>query len=148
MGVLIYFDLCAIQRPHDDQSSVRVRLEAAAVLGLLDHVRAGGAGLVSSDALVYEAGRNPDAVRRSHAEAVLAGAAAYQTLTAPVESRADDLAAAGLRPLDALHLASAEACGAEYICTCDDQLLRRGRTLAVPPLRVVSPLELVTELGL
>ena len=26
--VLVYFDMCALQRPHDDQSQVRVRLEA------------------------------------------------------------------------------------------------------------------------
>ena len=79
---------------------------------------------------------------------MLAGATAYQPLTPAVESRADDLAAAGLRPLDALHLASAEAVAAAYFCTCDDRLLRRGRTLAVAPLRVMSPVELTTELKL
>ncbi|MBX9627719.1 MAG: PIN domain-containing protein [Gemmataceae bacterium] len=146
--MLVYLDICAIQRPHDDQSQVRVRVETAAVLGLLDHCRAGGTRLASSDALVYEAGRNPHPVRRAHAEAVLAGATAYQPLTAAVEKRADDLAAAGLRPLDALHLASAEAVGAAYLCTCDDLLLKRGSGLAAPPVRVLSPVELTTELGL
>lgn len=107
-----------------------------------------GAGLVASDALTYEAARNPHPARRSHAEAVLTAAAARQPLTAAVEARADDLVAAGLRPLDALHLASAEAAGADYLCTCDDQLLRRGRVLPVPPLRVVSPVELTSELDL
>ena len=146
--VLIYLDLCALQRPHDDQSQVRVRVETAAVLGLLDHCRAGGAGLVSSDALRFEAARNPHPVRRAHAEAVLAGATAHQPLGPAVEARAEALAAAGLRPLDALHLASAEAAGADYLCTCDDQLLKRGRVLAAPPVRVVSPVELTTELVL
>lgn len=144
----IYLDLCAIQRPHDDQSQVRVRVEATAVLGLLSHCRAGGAEVVSSDALVYEVGRNPNLIRRAHAEAALAGAAVYQSLTSAVEQRAEGLANAGLRPLDALHLASAEAAGADYLCTCDDQLLRRGQTLAALPLRVVSPVELTTELEL
>ncbi len=140
--------MCALQRPHDDQSQVRVRLETVAVLGLLEYCRAGGAGLASSDALVYEAGRNPHPVRRAHAEATLAEAVARQALTPFVEVRADDLVVAGLRPLDALHLASAEAIEADYLCTCDDQLLGRGRTLAAAPLRVVSPLELTTELNL
>jgi hypothetical protein len=146
--VLLYLDLCVLQKPHDDQAQVRVRLEAVAVLGLMEFCRAGGAGLASSDALAYEASRNPHPVRRSHAEAVLAGATVRQPLTPAVEARANDLAAAGLRPLDALQLASAEAVGATYFCTCDDQLLRRGRALAVAPLRVVSPVELTTELGL
>ena len=140
--------MCALQRPHDDQSQVRVRLETVAVLGLLEYCRAGGAGLVSSDALFYETGRNPYPVRRAHAEAALAEAVARQALTPLVEIRADDLEMAGLRPLDALHLASAEAIEADYLCTCDDQLLTRGRTLAAAPLRVVSPLELTTELNL
>ncbi|MBY0513857.1 MAG: PIN domain-containing protein, partial [Gemmataceae bacterium] len=115
---------------------------------LLDHCRVGGATLASSDALMFEAGRNPHPVRRAHAEAVLAGAAVRQPLTPAVEARADTLVAAGLRPLDALHLASAEAVGADYFCTCDDQLLRRGPPLAASPLRVVSPIALTTELGL
>lgn len=140
--------MCAVQRPLDDRTQVRVRLEAEAVLGLLAHCHAGGARLAGSDALAFEAGRTPHPLRRNYAEAVLAGAAARQTLTAGVEVRAGQLVAAGLTPLDALHLASAEAVGADYFCTCDDRLLRRGRVLAALPLQAVSPLELVAELGL
>lgn len=146
--MLVYLDMCALQRPHDDRSQVRVHLEAVAVLGLLDFCQSGGAELASSDALVFEAGRNPYPMRRAHAEAVLGGAVVRQPLTPAVEARADDLVVAGLRPLDALHVASAEAVGADFFCTCDDQLLRRGRTLVAAPLRVVSPIELTTELGL
>jgi hypothetical protein len=146
--VLIYLDMCAIQRPLDDQSQVRVRLEGAAIIGALDHCRTGAAGLASSDALVFEAGQNPHPGRRAHAEAVLASAVARQALTPATEVRAAELVAAGLRPLDALHLASAEAAGANYFCTCDDRLLRRARVVATPPLRAVAPLELIGELGL
>src|SRR4051812_8808758 len=115
--------MCALQRPHDDQSQIRVQLETVAVLGLLEYCRSGAAGLVSSDALAYEARRNPYPMRRIHAEAALAAAAVYQPLPPEVEARDDELAEAGLRPLDALHLASAEAIGGNYLCTCDDQLL-------------------------
>jgi hypothetical protein len=146
--VLLYLDMCAVQRPLDDLSQVRVRLEAEAVVGLLAHCRAGGAGLVASDALAFETGRNPHPVRRAYAEGVLAEAAARQPLTPAIEARAAALEAAGLAPLDALHLASAEAAGADYFCTCDDRLLRRARAAAAPPLRAVSPIELVGELGL
>ena len=145
--MLVYLDMCAIQRPLDDQSQVRVRLEGAAVVGVLDHCRTGAAALVSSDALAFEAGRNPHPGRRAHADAVLASAVARQALTPAIEARAA-LVAAGLRPLDALHLASAEAAGANYFCTCDDRLLRRARGIATPPLRAVAPLELIGELGL
>jgi hypothetical protein len=146
--VLVYFDMCALQRPHDDPSQIRVRLEAVAVLGLLEHCRSGAVGLASSDALHYEASRNPYPLRRAHAEAVLAEAIVRQPLTSAVETRADELVAAGLRPLDALHLASAEIVAADILCSCDDQLLRRGRALTAAPLRILSPIELTTELGL
>ena len=146
--MLIYLDVCAIQRPLDDLTQVRVRLEAAAVLALLDNCRAGGASLVSSDSLVYEAGRNPHPDRRAYAEDVLAAAVVRQSLTDDIEARAAALVAAGLLPLDALHLASAEAAGVHYFCTCDDRLLKRGRASAAPPVRVVSPVELTSELDL
>src|SRR5829696_6661854 len=112
--------MCAIQRPLDDLSQVRVRLEAEAVVGLLAHCRAGGASLAASDALTFETDRNPHPVRRAYAAGVLAGAAARQPLTPALAARAAELGAAGLAPLDALHLASAEASGADYFCTCDD----------------------------
>jgi predicted nucleic acid-binding protein len=48
--------------------------------------------------------------------------------------------------LDALHLASAEAGQADYLCTCDDRFLRRARTLGRLATRVVSPLELIGEI--
>ena len=140
--------MCAIQRPLDDLSQVRVRLEAEAVLGVLAHCRSGGADLISSDAHAFESGRNPHPLRRAFADGVLAGAAVRQALTPAVEARAVELEAAGCRPLDALHLSSAEAGGADYFCTCDDRLLRRARAIAAPPLKAVSPIELVGELGL
>jgi predicted nucleic acid-binding protein len=117
---LVYFDLCALQRPHDDQSQLRVHVEATAVLGLLACVRSGSVGLASSDVLGYELSRTPDLVRRSHCEEILATATRYQHTIPSVERRAADLIRAGLGDLDALHLASAEAVGADYLCTCDD----------------------------
>ena len=98
--------------------------------------------------LVVENGRNPHPDGREATAARLTTAATYQPATAAVRSRADALIAGGLGPADALHLASAEAVGADYLCTCDDKLLKRGHALAVAPLRVVSPVELVAELGL
>ncbi len=54
--VLIYFDLCALQRPHDDQSQFRIRMETAAILAILEHCRTNGVGLASSDVLTYKLG--------------------------------------------------------------------------------------------
>ena len=48
-------------------------------------------------------------------------------LSSAVESTSQRLVVGGLKPLDALHLAFAVEAGADYFCTCDDRLLRRGQ---------------------
>lgn len=52
--MIIYLDTCSLQRPLDDRTQVRIRLEAEAVLGIIDLVEAGTVDLLSSDALAYE----------------------------------------------------------------------------------------------
>lgn len=37
----IYLDTCAIQRPFDDQTQLRIALESEAVLALIEHVENG-----------------------------------------------------------------------------------------------------------
>lgn len=39
----IYFDNCALQRPLDDKSQTRIRLEAEAILSILEQCKAGNA---------------------------------------------------------------------------------------------------------
>jgi predicted nucleic acid-binding protein len=146
--MLIYLDMCCLQRPCDDMAQVRIRVEAEAVLGILAFCDAGEAGLISSDPLEYEMSRNPYPLRRAYAQAALVRAVTVVRLSAPIEARAGQLAAAGLAPLDALHLSCAVEAGADYFCTCDDRLLRRGRAAQSAPPKIVSPLELVMELGL
>jgi len=63
----IYLDMCSIQRPMDDHAQLRVRLEAEAVLGILALCDAGEAELLDSDALRFEAERNPYRIRSAGA---------------------------------------------------------------------------------
>ncbi|MGL6096160.1 MAG: PIN domain-containing protein [Fimbriiglobus sp.] len=146
--MVLYLDVCCLQRPFDDQSQMRVRLEAEATIAFLSLCDAGGAELVSSDAIEYETAHNPNPIRREYVRTSVARAAVVVRLTADIGAEADRLVAAGLTPLDALHLACAAAAGADYFCTCDDRLLRRARVARPGPPKVVSPLELVTELNL
>ena len=54
-----------------------------------------------------------------------------------MEKRARALDAAGIKPLDALHLASAEEVRADYLCTCDDGLLKRAKAVKGLNVKVV-----------
>jgi predicted nucleic acid-binding protein len=142
----IYLDMCSIQRPMDDHAQERVRLEAEAVLGILVLCEAGEAELLDSDALRFEAERNPYPIRRSFVEEALARASQVVSITALIQQRARGYIQVGMKPLDALHLASAVEGGAAYFCTCDDKLLRRAKAADTGPTRPVSPLELIEEI--
>ncbi len=48
--------------------------------------------------------------------------------------------------MDALYLACAEAADVDYFCTCDDNLLRKAKQIALLRMRIVTPLELAKVL--
>ena len=52
----------------------------------------------------------------------------------------------GIKPLDALHLASAEEAQAVYFCTCDDKFLNRAKAVNDLKTKAVSPVELIEEI--
>jgi predicted nucleic acid-binding protein len=141
----IYLDTCSLQRPLDSKTQIRIILETDAVLGILSLCETGEIELVSSDALIFETQRTPNVTRREYGLETLSKAKVFVELSDQVEHRARELDAVGIQPLDALHLASAEAAGAEYFCTCDDRLLKKAK--ALKDLRtVVSPVELIGEI--
>jgi predicted nucleic acid-binding protein len=85
-------------------------------------------------------------MRQEHALEVLSKAATHVRVNERIEKRAARFVALGIKPLDALHLASAEEAKATYFCTCDDRLLKKAKAVAGPRTRVVSPIELIEEL--
>ena len=132
----------------DSKTQIRILLEADAVLGIIALCDAGDVELVSSDALLYETRRNPNSIRKNHALAILENANEMIKLNDTIEKRAKAFVAEGIKPLDALHLASAEAAQVDYLCTCDDRFLKKANQLSELSVRVVSPLNLVEELDL
>ncbi len=54
----IYLDNCALQRPLDDKSQMRIHLEAEAILSVLTLCKAGELDLLSSEALELEIANN------------------------------------------------------------------------------------------
>jgi len=120
----IYLDNCSLQRPLDRKTQTRIVLEAEAVLGILTLFESGKVALVSSEALLFEIDHSPNAARQEYALEVLSKAKTFVTLSEQVEKRARKFETLGIKPLDALHLASAEDAQADYFCTCDDRLFK------------------------
>jgi predicted nucleic acid-binding protein len=144
--VKIYLDLCAIQRPLDTPNQVRIVLESEAVLGIITFCDSGQAELLSSEALLYEGEQSALAIRQEHTRSVLAKAKTSLNISDKEKTRAANLVTFGIRPLDALDIALAEAGNADYFCTCDDKLLRSAKRVKDLTVKVINPIDLVQEI--
>jgi predicted nucleic acid-binding protein len=146
MATRVYFDACCLNRPFDDQSQARIRLETEATEHLLRAVEEGKLLWVASDALLYEIRKCPEEDRRTAVLALCGRATERVTSDEAAMQRAIALRLHGLRDLDALHLACAERGGAEVLVTTDDAFVSAARRL--PPAsstRVVNPVVYALE---
>ena len=142
--MLLYLDLNCFNRPFDDQSQERIAHETAAVFVILQRIIDGVDQLIWSAILTFENAQHPLADRRTEIAQWAHRAVVNIAITQQVATRARALTAAGFRPLDAAHLACAEAAACDRFLTCDDQVLRRTRRVQVG-LRVQNPTDYVQE---
>jgi len=127
----VYLDVCALNRPLDDQNQMRIRLEADAVQLILSYVRSRDLVLVISPAHHVEIAANPDPARRQHIESLIAEIGSDADLDlGQAQRRAVSLLNKGLKPADAAHAALAEEAGCDFI-TVDDRLLRQLQRAAM-----------------
>lgn len=141
----IYLDNCCLQRPLDDQTQPRIRVEAEAVLAILASIQAGELSMLNSEALEYEVSRIPDDVRRNEVFAVLALSNERLEIDDEAEALAELFERRGIAPMDAVHLALASTAKADFFGTCDDKLLRNSQSLSNLTCKVVSILAMVSE---
>lgn len=142
--MLIYLDLCCFNRPYDDQSQLRVRLETEAKLSLQDKVRSGACQLVWSAVLDLENAKNPY-VDHMQAISQWRALAANHVLADPeVVALAKPLVDLGVHAFDALHVASAIMGNAAMFITTDDRLIKRVRHLK--EIKVMFPADALADL--
>lgn len=124
MSEIVYLDVCCLKRPFDDTRAERVRREAEAVASILEGAGLGRFRLVRSPAHDFENARNPREDRRMATDLWLRAAEVVVGASEQAAERSRELAALGFGPLDALHLAFAEASAARWFVTTDDRLLK------------------------
>ncbi len=141
---LIYLDICCFNRPYDDQSQLLIHLQTEAKLFVQEAIKQGLYSLVWSAILDLENTANPDAERREAIQGWQTLAAIDIEATSEVECLAGELTKQGLKPMDALHVASAIKAEATWFLTTDNGLLRRmkGETR----LAVVDPVDFIRSL--
>jgi hypothetical protein len=142
----IYFDACCLNRPFDDQSQDRIRLEAEAVLLILSHIQAGEWQWIGSDVLNLEIEQIPDLEKRARVTLLASNVQRTVTNEPSIEKRGRELRILGFGTFDAQHLANAESGGAEIFLTTDDQLLHLAERIAGQlKTRVQNPLTWLKE---
>jgi predicted nucleic acid-binding protein len=123
----VYLDVSCLNRPFDDQSQVRIRLEAEAATAILEKCERGEWQQVSSMMAKIEIDAITDAERRTRVQLLLPRPKVMLELTNGVYARAADLEKLGFKPADAVHVAAAEALGADVFLSCDDRLVKLSR---------------------
>jgi predicted nucleic acid-binding protein len=109
----IYFDTCCLNRPFDDQTQERIRLESEAVLAIISRIEKGEWDWVGSEVLMDEIEQTPDTQKLSRAR-LLSGFINQMVEIGEKElRRTKDLQKEGFQVFDALHLACAESAKAD-----------------------------------
>ena len=115
----IYLDNCALNRPFDDQSQERVRLE-------ID--------------------KAPDAEQQSRLRRVTEFVSLTVEIGKKELERASELQKNGFVGFDAVHLACAESGKADVFLTTDDRLLKLAKRMAKKlQVKVANPLDWMKE---
>jgi predicted nucleic acid-binding protein len=136
--VKLYLDTSVYNRPFDDQTRPRIWLETLSLALILQLVEAGDVTLVNSSVLEFENTHNPLIIRRDWMTKCLQQAKVYQLVDLSIRARAEFLEKNGVKPIDALHVATAEAAGCDYFLTCDNRLLKKHRLLTVKSMNPVD----------
>lgn len=124
----LYLDLCCFNRPYDDQSQTRIRLETEAKLVLQQSIRDGHCDLVWSAVMDLENTKSPFIEHRQAIGAWRKLACQCVTVDGVALDLGRELVAQGLREFDALHVACAIRGGCEVFVTTDDRLIKKLRT--------------------
>ena len=120
----VYLDACCLNRPFDNQSQPRVRLETEAISIILGKLHQREWKWVGSEVLLYEIKQNPDLEHRQRVIAFASLAHQIVETSDQVLDRAEELEKAGFNSYDAIHLASAEDAQVDIFLTTDDQILK------------------------
>jgi predicted nucleic acid-binding protein len=137
----IYLDVCCLNRPFDDQSQERIRLESEAVLLALAQVQDSVLYWFSSEIVTLEIMQTSDVKKRERLTLLSNFANHKIAYGRSEENRAKEIETLGFHSFDAMHLACSESAKVDFFLTTDDRLLRKAKHLKKQlKINVVNPL--------
>jgi predicted nucleic acid-binding protein len=135
----LYLDNCCFNRPFDDQSNLKIKLETEAKLFIQQKILAGDHELVWSYILEAENNQNTDEDIRKTVGDWKKIASVFVTENKDIISFAERLAQIGIKPKDALHV----ACAVDSKCECFFTTDRRLSNKKIGEIRIMNPLDLI-----
>jgi predicted nucleic acid-binding protein len=143
MNVLrVYFDNCAYNRPYDDQSNIRNRLEAEAKLHIQELIKAENIDLVWSSVNDFENNDNPSIEKQERIRSWKNIAVEYCRMNDEIRRNANELSQSHFGVKDALHIAAAVFSNCDYFITTDKKILNKS----VSGTKIINPIHFVEVL--
>ena len=140
----VYFDACSYNRPFDDLTQTRVRMEAEAVLAIMSICRSRGWVLVGSDVVDLEIAETKDISKRRKVIEFCEIAQEKVFADATTVARADELQALGFKSLDSFHIALAESANVDVLLSTDYKMVKLANRLNLD-IKVANPLNWLSE---
>ena len=140
-GKSIYMDVCCLNRPFDDQTKDRIRIESEAVLIILNRCLDDWV-LVGSEIIDYEISKIPDCERKKKVSILASISKKKISINEEIIKRAMELEKIGLRAIDALHVACAERF-TDIMVTTDDEIVKKVKNKV--KIEIENPVKLLTE---
>ena len=122
----IYLDVCCLNRPFDDHSQERIRLESEAVISILDRCHSKTLTLLSSEIVDLEISKIPNEDRKQKVMLLSTISKINIVVDDEIIIRAKEINKMGFKSFDAFHIACAEKGQADVLLTTDDSLLKKA----------------------
>lgn len=142
----VYFDVCCLNRPFDDQSHDRIKLEADAILSMLNRCQIGEWTLIGSEVIDIEISKIPDDEKRKKVGILASIAHSRIIVDEEIEKRAIEISHLKFRAFDSLHIACAEKSDTDIMLTTDDDLLKKAlENIDFFKIRIENPAKWLME---
>ena len=142
----IYLDVCCLNRPFDDHTQDKIRLESEAVVTILTNIESKKWQMIGSDIINYEISRilNPD--RKKKVKIISKISTQHIKLNDSIINRARAIERCSIKSMDALHLASAEQGKIDILLTTDQDLIKKySQKSSIIRIKVQNPVNWLME---
>ena len=140
----LYLDNCCFNRPYDDQTQLKIKLETEAKLAIQTAIKRGDFELGWSYILDFENDNNPQIERKLEIEKWKNIATFDIEENTNILIKMNVLVSLGLKPLDALHLSCAINSSCDYFLTVDRGVIKKRHLIT--EIKIMTPIDFVMQM--